>query len=112
MEGGGAGGGLRAPAGARPAPSSVKRVITRAYVFLQTEPRMARNVRDRVLRVRGVESAEGVTGPYDVVAVTEARDWEELHEGVIGSIRAIEGILRALPCVVNTQRWTIDEGGR
>lgn len=85
--------------------------MAKAYVFLQTEPRMARNVRDRVARLRGVVSADGVTGPYDVVAVTEARDLKELHDDVIGSIHAIEGILRALPCLAKTHRRTIDEGG-
>jgi nitrate reductase NapAB chaperone NapD len=80
-----------------------------AYVFVQAEPQMANKVRGAVLRLPGVRSAEKVTGPYDIVVVAEGRDLQELHDVVIGSMQAIEGILRALPCVARS--WTLDEGG-
>ena len=52
-----------------------------------------------------------VTGPYDIVAVTEWHDLEELYNEVIGRMQAIEGILRALPCVVRARSRKSDEGG-
>lgn len=50
--------------------------------------------------VRGVTSAEGVTGPYDVVALAEARNLNELGRRVMSSIQALEGAIRTLPCAV------------
>lgn len=82
-----------------------------AYVFVQAEPQMANKVRSDVLRLPGVRSVEEVTGPYDIVVVAEGRDLQELHDVVIGSMQAIEGLLHALPCVVRARSWTFDEGG-
>jgi DNA-binding Lrp family transcriptional regulator len=41
-----------------------------------------------------------VTGLYDVVALAETANLEELSRGVIGRIQAIEGVIRTLPCAV------------
>jgi DNA-binding Lrp family transcriptional regulator len=52
------------------------------------------------LPVRGVTSAEGVTGPYDVVALAEARNLDEFGRRVMSRIQALEGVIRTLPCAV------------
>ncbi len=70
---------------------------------------MAREVRDALLRLGAVLSAEGVTGPFDIVASVETPDLEGLQREVIAGIHEIHGILRALPCLVTTT--TIDRGG-
>jgi DNA-binding Lrp family transcriptional regulator len=74
--------------------------LVKAYVLIQAQPGATGPVVEAVLQVKGVISADGVTGPYDVVAVAEARNLEELSRRVIGSIQSIEGILRTLPCTV------------
>ena len=42
--------------------------MVKAYVLIQSEPGKAVQVVGDVLQVGGVTSAEGVTGPYEVVA--------------------------------------------
>jgi DNA-binding Lrp family transcriptional regulator len=74
--------------------------VVKAYVLIQTEPGKAALVVEAVRQVKEVSGAEGVTGPYDVVAIAEARSLDELSRGVIGSIQAIGGVLRTLPCTV------------
>jgi DNA-binding Lrp family transcriptional regulator len=74
--------------------------VVKAYVLIQTEPGKAGGVVDAVRQVKGVSGAEGVTGPYDVVALAEARNLDEFSRGVIGSIQAIGGVIRTLPCTV------------
>jgi DNA-binding Lrp family transcriptional regulator len=74
--------------------------MVKAYVLIQVELGKTGRVAKEVLDVQGVASAEGVTGPYDVIAVVEARNLDDLGRGVIGSIQALEGILRTLPCTV------------
>ncbi|HEV8420483.1 MAG TPA: Lrp/AsnC ligand binding domain-containing protein [Actinomycetota bacterium] len=74
--------------------------MVKAYVLIQVEPGTTGPVVEAVLQVKGVISADGVTGPYDVVALAEARNLDELNRRVIGSIQTIEGVLRTLPCTV------------
>jgi DNA-binding Lrp family transcriptional regulator len=74
--------------------------MVKAYVLIQVEPGKTGRVAKEVLNVQGVASAEGVTGPYDVIAVVEARNLDDLGRRVIGSIQALEGILRTLPCTI------------
>jgi DNA-binding Lrp family transcriptional regulator len=47
-----------------------------------------------------VLSAEQVTGPYDIVARTEARSLNELGRLVATGIQAVEGITRTITCAI------------
>jgi DNA-binding Lrp family transcriptional regulator len=71
-----------------------------AYVLIQTEVGKAGQVAKAVLDVEGVRSAEGVTGPYDVIALTEANNIDELGRLVVVGIQAVGGINRTLTCPV------------
>jgi DNA-binding Lrp family transcriptional regulator len=77
-----------------------RRTVVKAYVLIQSEPGKAGQMVEAVLRVRGVTSAEGVTGPYDVVALAEARNLDEFGRRVMSRIQALEGVIRTLPCAV------------
>jgi DNA-binding Lrp family transcriptional regulator len=74
--------------------------VVKAYVLIQSEPGKTGQVVEAVLQIREVTSAEGVTGPYDVVALAEARNLDELGRRVMSSIQALEGVIRTLP-------WTV-----
>jgi DNA-binding Lrp family transcriptional regulator len=52
------------------------------------------------MQVKGVISADGVAGSYDVVALAEARSLDEFSRRVVGSVQAIEGVTRTLPCTL------------
>ena len=54
----------------------------------------------QVSAVDGVVLAEGVTGPYDVVARAEAASMNELGRMVVRDIQQIEGITRTITCPV------------
>ena len=53
-------------------------------------------------RVEGVTVAEGVTGPYDVIARVEAASMNELGRMVVRDMQQIEGITRTITCPVVT----------
>lgn len=74
--------------------------MIKTYVLIQVDPGKAARVVEALLKVTGVISAEGVTGPYDAVAVGEARNLDELSRRVVADIQAIEGVIRTLPCAV------------
>ncbi len=71
-----------------------------AYVLIQTEVGRAATVARAVTGLDGVVTAEGVTGPYDVIARAEAATVDELGQMVVGRIQLIDGIIRTVTCPV------------
>ncbi len=71
-----------------------------AYILILTEVGKAAQVASAVAGIPGVEAAEDVTGPYDVIVRATANDMDELGRLVVARIQAIEGIDRTLTCPV------------
>lgn len=74
--------------------------MVQAYVLIQTEVGKAAIVADEVRNIPGVESADDVTGPYDVIVKAAADDVDQLGKLVVARIQGIEGITRTLTCPV------------
>jgi DNA-binding Lrp family transcriptional regulator len=72
----------------------------RAFVLIQTEVGRAAHVASAVRDLKGVVSADDVTGPYDVIVSTEAPTMDDLGKMVVSQIQAVEGITRTLTCPV------------
>ena len=71
-----------------------------AYVLIQTDVGKAAQVAQQVHAVEGVQTAEGVTGPYDVIVRAEAASMNGLGRMVVHEIQQIEGITRTVTCPV------------
>ncbi|QBI18996.1 Lrp/AsnC family transcriptional regulator [Egibacter rhizosphaerae] len=71
-----------------------------AYILIHAEVGRAAEVAEAARRIEGVESAEDVTGPYDVIVRAQASDVDQLGRLVVAQIQAIEGIDRTLTCPV------------
>jgi DNA-binding Lrp family transcriptional regulator len=71
----------------------------RAYILIQTAVN-AGHVAKEIRSIEGVESAEDVSGPYDVIVATSAADMDSLGRMVVAKIQAVEGITRTLTCPV------------
>jgi len=71
-----------------------------AYILILTEVGRAAEVAKSVAEIDGVEAAEDVTGPYDVIVRAKANDVDELGRLVVAKIQAIDGIDRTLTCPV------------
>lgn len=74
--------------------------MVQAYVLIQTEVGKAAQVADEVRKIQGVESADDVTGPYDVIVRVSAEDVDQLGKLVVARIQGVEGITRTLTCPV------------
>ena len=72
----------------------------RAYILIQAEVGRAAQVAGQVRDIDGVTAADDVTGPYDVIAQSEAANVDELGKMVVSRIQLIEGITRTLTCPV------------
>jgi DNA-binding Lrp family transcriptional regulator len=71
-----------------------------AYILIQTEVGTTGRVAAEVAGTKGVKSADGVTGPYDVIARAEATDLDELGRLVVGPVQSVAGVTRTLTCPV------------
>jgi DNA-binding Lrp family transcriptional regulator len=75
-------------------------MAVQAYVLIQTEVGKAANVASSIRDIGGVVSAEDVTGPYDVIAKTEAETVDDLGKMVVSKIQLVDGITRTLTCPI------------
>jgi DNA-binding Lrp family transcriptional regulator len=80
-------------------PKEVRSVVN-AYILIQTEVGRAAQVAKEVSKIKGVKSAEDVTGPYDVIVRAEAKSVDDLGKLVVAKIQGVEGITRTLTCPV------------
>ena len=71
-----------------------------AYVLIQTEVGKAGQVASTAAEIDGVEQAQPLAGPYDVIVRAEARSIDVLGRLVVSRIQAINGVTRTLTCSV------------
>jgi DNA-binding Lrp family transcriptional regulator len=71
----------------------------RAYILIQTAVN-AGHVAREIRELEGVEAADDVSGPYDVIVRTSAPDMDSLGQLVVARIQSVEGITRTLTCPI------------
>jgi DNA-binding Lrp family transcriptional regulator len=71
-----------------------------AYILIQTEVGKAAAVAKEVREIPGVDAAEDVTGPYDVIVRASSANVDDLGKLVVARIQSIDGITRTLTCPV------------
>lgn len=69
-------------------------------MLIQTEVGRAEVVAKQIAALRGVVSAEYVTGPYDVVVRVRADNPDAQHDDVVAAVQGVEGITRTLTCPI------------
>jgi DNA-binding Lrp family transcriptional regulator len=71
-----------------------------AYVLILTEVGKVAHVAQALNDLDGVESAEDITGPYDVIAMIQAPGLDQLGRLVVSRVQAVDGVTRTLTCTV------------
>jgi DNA-binding Lrp family transcriptional regulator len=74
--------------------------MVQAYILVQTEVGMADRVAEEVSAIEGVVRVDIVTGPYDVVVLTEAASADHLRTLVVSRVQRVAGITRTLTCSI------------
>jgi DNA-binding Lrp family transcriptional regulator len=69
-----------------------------AYVLIQTEVGKVAHVAQALSDLDGVQVAEDVAGPYDVIARVQARGLDQLGKLVASRIQLVDGVTRTLTC--------------
>ena len=71
-----------------------------AYVLVLTEVGKVAHVAQALGDVDGVQLAEDITGPYDVIVRIQAPDLDQLGRLVASRIQLVDGVTRTLTCMV------------
>jgi DNA-binding Lrp family transcriptional regulator len=74
--------------------------VVRAYILIQTEVGKAREVAAAISAIEGIVRVDAVTGPYDVIVLSEARNVDELGKMIVSQVQMVSGITRTLTCSV------------
>jgi DNA-binding Lrp family transcriptional regulator len=70
--------------------------VVTAYLLIQTEVGKAAKVAKDIVDITGVQQAQAVVGPYDVIVWAKARNIDELGKLVVARVHAVDGITRTL----------------
>jgi DNA-binding Lrp family transcriptional regulator len=71
-----------------------------AYVLIQTEVGTVAHVTQALSDLDGVQLADDVVGPYDVIARVQAPGLDQLGRLVVFRIQVVDGVTRTLTCMV------------
>ena len=74
--------------------------MVQAYILVQTEVGRARDVAAAISEIDGIVRVDPVTGPYDVIVLSEARNVDELGKMIVSQVQLVSGITRTLTCSV------------
>ena len=70
-----------------------------AYILVQASVNSSSVARE-IQQIDGVERAEDLSGPYDVIVKVSAPDMDSLGKMVVAKIQSVEGITRTLTCPI------------
>ena len=71
----------------------------KAYILVETSVGHTLTVVDTIRGFDGIDIVDVVTGPYDIIAVFNAKDMTEIGTLVTEKIHNVEGVLRAVTCI-------------
>jgi DNA-binding Lrp family transcriptional regulator len=74
-------------------------VVVRAYILIEMVAGHASRLVAAMKDNPAVKSIDRVTGPYDVIAVIEAANINDISDIVAGDIHTKQGVTRTLTCV-------------
>ena len=74
-------------------------MAAKAFVLIETAVGKTREVEAALKQLEGVKSVDGVTGPYDIIAIIEGETLNDIGELVTAKIHPIVGISRTVTCL-------------
>jgi DNA-binding Lrp family transcriptional regulator len=74
--------------------------VLSAYVLILTEVGKVAHVAQTLSGLDGVQVAEDLTGPYDVIARIQAPSLDQLGRLVVSRIQVVDDVTRTLTCTV------------
>ena len=70
-----------------------------AFVLIETAVGKTKEVVNILSKMKGAKSVNTVTGPYDIIALIEAENLNDIGDLITGKIHDIDGISRTVTCL-------------
>ena len=74
-------------------------MATRAYILIETVVGRTTEVAQALSKMGEMKRVDPVTGPYDIVAVVEAKDFPALGDLISEELHQISGIAKTVSCL-------------
>ena len=74
-------------------------MAAKAFVLIETAVGKSKEVVAALSKLKGVDSVDTVTGPYDIIAVIHGETLNDIGDLVTGKIHPIAGISRTVTCL-------------
>ncbi|MDD5702188.1 MAG: Lrp/AsnC ligand binding domain-containing protein [Dehalococcoidales bacterium] len=71
----------------------------KAFILIETAAGRNKEILNSIRQLKGVTSIDYVTGPYDIIAIIEADNLNEIGDLVTKEIHPISGIVRTTTCL-------------
>ena len=71
----------------------------KAFVLIETAVGKTKEVVSVLNKLEGLKSVDTVTGPYDIIAVIEAENLNDIGDLITDKIHITEGIARTVTCL-------------
>ena len=73
--------------------------MTRCFILVETAVGKQVEVKDYLKKLEGVDSVDTVTGPYDIIVVTEAENLNDIGDLVTSKVHKMPYITRTVTCL-------------
>ena len=74
-------------------------MTAKAFVLIETSVGKSKEVVNTIRQLKGVTSVDILTGPYDVIAIIEGNNLDDIGNLVTAKIHPIPGISRTVTCL-------------
>lgn len=74
-------------------------MAAKAFILIETAVGKTKEVVNTLQGLKGVKTVDTVTGPYDIIAIVEADNLNDIGEIVTGKVHPIPGISRTVTCL-------------
>ena len=71
-----------------------------AYIFIDCSQGKAVTASRSIKKIAGIKMANAVTGPFDIVALGQAKDFSELTKLVVGKVQKVQGVVKTTTSIL------------
>jgi len=75
-------------------------MAVQAFVLIDVTGDHTKSAHKTITRIEGVKAVYEISGPYDLIVLTEGESLQLLHEHTIARIRQVDGVTKTLTCFV------------
>ena len=74
-------------------------MAAKAFILIETTVGRIKEVASTLQQLKGIKSADCVTGPYDIIAVVEGENLNEIGVLITDKVHPVSGISRTVTCL-------------